>query len=112
MEKGRSGRSSHCGKESLVSLWWLVVLGSVFTPLSCSDLCGKSSRICLRINPPLGATYPGPLEETAEPSSEGGVPGCSFGRLLRETPMHLLGGLALSRRIRLCLVFLDLSRTM
>lgn len=56
--------------------------------------CGKSTGVCLRVNPPIWTTYPGPLEESAETSTEEGR--CSWllctgsphccGRLWRKTP--------------------------
>lgn len=78
-EKGRCfrfGRRSDYGKESLVFLWWLVVLMFVFILLSCSVFCGKFNGVCLRVNFFLGVIYLGFLEEIVEISSEGGVFGC------------------------------------
>lgn len=56
--------------------------------------CGKSTGVCLRVNPPIWTTYPGPLEESAETSTEEGR--CCWllgtgsphdcGRLQRKTP--------------------------
>lgn len=84
----------HGGKESSVSCGHCMDSRVCFSTTTVVIFCGKSTGVCLRLNPPIWTTYPGPLEESAETSTEEGR--CSWllctgsphccGRLRRKTP--------------------------